>query len=136
MKDKVFIDTNILVYLYSEDRKSKKAESIINNNFDYSIISTQVLNELFNVLAIKTKIKTKEESRKIISTLINSFEIALITNELVLDAIDISIKYQYRFFDSLMIAVALNENCNKFYSEDLHHGHVIDEQLTIINPFI
>ena len=35
-----------------------------------------------------------------------------------------------------MIAFALNENCNKFYSKDLHQGHVIDEQLTIINPFI
>ncbi|MGA1841698.1 MAG: PIN domain-containing protein [bacterium] len=53
MKDKVFIDTNILIYLYSEDEIEKQeiAEDLSNQ---YSpIISIQVLNEISNVMIKK-----------------------------------------------------------------------------------
>ena len=52
--DRVFIDTNILIYLYSEDEPDKRrvAENIVNNN--YCIISTQVLNEASNVWFLKS----------------------------------------------------------------------------------
>jgi len=135
MSDKIYIDTNIWVYLYSDEkRKSKKSEELIKTNFNQIIISTQVLNELFNVLVFKLKIKTKEETRQIVSDLINSFDTVLISSATIVKAIDISIKYQYRFYDSLMLAIALQNQCNIFYSEDLQDGQILEEQLTIINP--
>jgi len=107
----------------------------VNSNFNQIVISTQVLNELFNVLAIKLKLKTKEETREIIKDLISSFELAFLSGNLIIKAIDLSIKYQFRFYDSLMISIALQQQCNIFYSEDLQNGQVIENKLTIINPF-
>jgi predicted nucleic acid-binding protein len=59
MIDRIYIDTNILVYLYSETGiKSVKVRKLINSDFNQIVISTQILNELFNILAIKLKLKT------------------------------------------------------------------------------
>jgi len=136
MRDRIYIDTNIWVYLYSETEiKSAKASELINSDFNQIVISTQILNELFNVLAIKLKIKTKEETKEIINDLISSFEISVLTGELIIKAIDLSIKYQFRFYDSLMVSIALHQQCKIFYSEDLQNGQVIENKLTIINPF-
>jgi len=92
------------------------------------------LNELFNVLSIKLKLKSKAETKEIIQNLIDTFEVSIITNNVIMKAIDISIKYQFRFFDCLMIAVALHENCNLFFSEDLQNNQLIDNRLKIVNP--
>jgi len=136
MKDRIYLDTNIWVYLYSDTEiKSIKADELVNSNFNQIVISTQVLNEFFNVLAIKLKLKTKEETREIIKDLISSFELAFLSGDLIIKAIDLSIKYQFRFYDSLMISIALQQQCNIFYSEDLQNGQVIENKLTIINPF-
>ncbi|MCF8370013.1 MAG: PIN domain-containing protein [Bacteroidales bacterium] len=98
-------------------------------------MSTQVLNELVNVLAYKLRVKTKEETREIISDLMETFEVSIITNQMIVKAIEISIKYQYRFFDSLMISCALEKGCKILYSEDMQDNQVIEDTLTIINPF-
>ena len=65
MKDNLFLDTNIWVYLYSDSAKSVVAKKLIEKHFDQVVISTQVLTELYNVL-VKKKIKSKEEARKVI----------------------------------------------------------------------
>lgn len=135
MSVKTFIDTNVWVYLFSNDKKSKFAKDIIESKFDNIVISTQVLNEFFNVIANKHKIKSKTDAKIIVQELIESFIVSVVNNETILQAIDVSIKYKLNYFDSLMIASALSENCNEFYSEDMHHGLIINESLKIVNPF-
>jgi len=44
-------------------------------------------------------------------------------------------KYGYAYYDSLIIASALENDCTILYSEDLHHGQIIEERLSIMNPF-
>ncbi len=51
-------------------------------------------------------------------------------------AMDLAEKYRYTYFDSLILASALEANCESLYSEDLQHGQVIDQRLRIINPFL
>ena len=56
MNDKVFVDTNLWVYLYADDSNKEKTEtikSLVDNYFQNIIISTQVLGEFFHVLAKK-----------------------------------------------------------------------------------
>ena len=48
--------------------------------------------------------------------------------------LDVQARYQYGFYDSLIIASALSAGCDRLYSEDLHDGQII-EGLTIENPF-
>lgn len=136
MNDKVFIDTNIWIYLYSDNKKSQLSKKLIETNFEKIVLSTQILNEFFNVIAIKYKIKSKEDTKNIIEDLIDDFPISEVNSKVILKAIDISIKYQYSFFDSLMITSAIIENCSVLYSEDLHHNQIIENTLTITNPFI
>jgi len=45
-------------------------------------------------------------------------------------------KYQYSFWDSLMLASALENGCSVIYSEDMQHEQIIGKKLKIINPFV
>ena len=68
MPDRAFIDTNIFVYLTSDNDDDKKdiAKDVI-NRYD-CVISTQVTNELSNIL-IKKFSKTTSEVETIISAM-------------------------------------------------------------------
>jgi len=131
MKDKIFIDTNILLYLYDIDSdKKKKAKDILKANHN---ISTQVLNEFSNISIKKIKISTEDldiNLRKIIekTTLFNFDE------ETIRFAIKMQNQYRFQYYDSLIIATALENGCNILYSEDMQHNQRV-ETLTIINPF-
>jgi len=67
MSDRIYIDTNILVYLYSNDSKSIIAKSLIDKHFDDIVLSTQVINEFVNVIVYKRKLKTREDCKQIIN---------------------------------------------------------------------
>jgi len=43
--------------------------------------------------------------------------------------------YKFSFYDSLIVSAALACNCAILYSEDMHHGQLIEDRLKIINPF-
>lgn len=62
--------------------------------------------------------------------------LTLIDQATILSAFKSSVQYQYSHWDSLIIASALQNNCNKLYSEDLQNGQIIEKKLTIINPFL
>ena len=94
MRDKVFLDTNIVIYSYSED-----------------------------------------EVEAVVLELNNNFPIVNFTLQTQLKAIEIKERYQLQFYDSLILATALENGCNIVYSEDMQNGQVIDNQLTIVNPF-
>jgi predicted nucleic acid-binding protein len=49
-------------------------------------------------------------------------------------ALGVQARYRYSFYDSLIIAAALDAGCSRLYSEDLQDGQRIEE-LTIENPF-
>jgi len=135
MKDEVFVDSNLWIYLYSEGEKSAIIFKVINKHFDHIIVSTQVLGECFNVLT-KKKLKTLEEVIEIIDDIASITEVSGIDKFSVAKAIEIHTRYKYSYYDSLIIASALENGCTILYTEDLQHGQVIDEKLTIINPFI
>lgn len=134
MKDKVFFDTNLLIYLYSEDNLNKR-ENILDkiSNF-YPIISLQVLNEFSNVLLRKFNIK--ESNIKLsIKEITSHFGIFINNIESLNLALDIKTKLKYSFFDSLIIATSLQSECSILFSEDMQHSQIIENKLKIINPF-
>lgn len=121
MKDKVFIDTNILIYLYSEDEIEKQqiAESLL-DNFS-PVISIQVLNEISNVMMKKMKLDHRTISR-VIDELSTYCIVKGITVRTIQSAIKIAEKYRYSYYDSLVMASALEDQCKILYSEDMQHG--------------
>lgn len=134
MRKPCFIDSNILIYSISNEfGKSQIARNVLlDNNI---IISTQVLNEFCNVI-LRKKLMTPKQVGLAISAFVNDFTIIDIDSDLIIDALTIKNRHQYSYWDSLIIATALKSNVDILYSEDMHHNHVIDNKLTIINPFL
>ena len=137
MKDKVFIDTNVLVYAKLEDKNNQKkrevAIGLIQQIQDYPIISVQVLNEFANVL-IKHHVADKdikEATREIIEdSIILPIDLAI-----VWETWHVRDDYLFSYWDSMIVSAALVGECNILYSEDLQHEQIIDNRVRIINPF-
>ena len=137
MTDKILIDTNLWVYLYSKNPTDKylKIRQIVAENISTIVISTQILGELYHVLTRKNLVPVSE-AREIILEMITNFPILEIDTMKVIQALEINTRYRYSYWDSLIIATALLSNCGLLYSEDMHHEQLIDGKTTIINPFV
>ena len=134
MKDKIFIDTNILLYAYStEKNKQEIAQNIINTNNNI-YISKQVINETINILIKKFKLNIKDiinggkELEK--EFIILDFDI-----QTQLNALKLKQNYNLQFYDALIVSTALKNSCTILYSEDMQDKLVIEKKLKIINPF-
>ena len=137
MHDKVFLDTNIIIYAYSEDepKKQKIANNLLEKYAGRTVISTQVINELSNTLFRKFKL-TADELKSVISELNDNIEIVNFSLETQLKGIEIKEKYKLQFYDSMILATALENSCQVLYSEDMQHKQIIEQSLQIINPFV
>ena len=136
MNDKNFFDTNVIVYLYSEDEKRKKniSQKIV-NTCALPTISSQVVNELISVLSKKFKLDWGE-IEQVLNEITNSFSIELVRMFDIQIACEIAKRYKYSYFDSLMLASALSCDASIIYSEDMQHSQIIENKLKIINPFL
>ncbi|GAA6621842.1 PIN domain-containing protein [Scytonema sp. NUACC26] len=135
-----FIDTNVWYRLF-EDQKIEAAERNRKRNIAISItsiqgmiISTQVVNEVsanllkkaaFNEDQIKSVIQSLYHRCTVVEFSINTFE----------SASDIRSRYNFSFWDSLIVACALEADASVIYSEDMQDGLVVASQLKIVNPF-
>lgn len=140
MNDKVFVDSNILIYAYDKTAnvKHKAAKAVLQRLWENrsGILSVQVLQEVFvNVtrkipkpLPVATAREIVEDYRSWVSTLTST--------ETILHAIDIQTTLGFSFWDSLIIASALESDCKQLYSEDMQHGQVIAGRLQILNPLV
>jgi predicted nucleic acid-binding protein len=132
--NKVALDTNILVYLYdfSNDKKRHISESLIAVN---PSISTQVISEYLNVAKRLQKLPKQEVLEKCIR-LLSFCEIISMNAGILIEALALMRRYDFQLFDSIIVASALEANCRILYSEDLQHNQVIENRLTIVNPFV
>ena len=59
----------------------------------------------------------------------------MLTTDTNLLAIRLAARYQFAFYDALIVASALEAGCETLLTEDLTHGQIIEGRLTIQNPF-
>ena len=137
INDKVFIDTNILIYAYSLDEKEKRdvVKAIIENSQTNVVISTQVVNEFINVMRKKMAVSLMD-LQIAVDELSQLGFVSLIDMGTISQALSISKLFKYAYFDSLIIASALENSCKILYSEDMQHGQVLEKKLTILNPYL
>lgn len=98
------------------------------------IICIQVLSEYYSAL-LKNKI-SDEEIQESTKQLVNFLEVVAVSKNIVMRSYSIKNKYHYSYWDSLIIASALQNNCTVLISEDMQHNQKIENQLSIINPFL
>jgi predicted nucleic acid-binding protein len=109
-----FIDSNLFVYLFdhTDDRRRGIAREIVERGIaegtDAIAFFDTVLSPLWRVYP---------------------------SGDLYRRAVEIQVRYRFGFYDSLIVAAALEGGCTRLLSEDLQAGQSI-ETLTVENPFV
>jgi predicted nucleic acid-binding protein len=130
--DKPFFDTNVLLYLLSDDdAKADKAEELLGAG---GVVSVQVLNEFTSVATRKLSMPIADV-REVLNTVRAICRVDPLTVEIHDRGLELAERYRFSLYDSMIVASALHGECSTLYSEDLQSGQRIDDQLTIINPF-
>ena len=137
-EDKTFIDTNIIIYAYdvTAGKKHETARIIITDLWDsgLGVLSTQVLQEFFvNVVQKIPKPVDKQQAKEIVRYFLK-WHVVVNTGDSIIDAIDICLRFEYSFWDSMIIEAAIKGGATVLISEDLQDGQVISG-VTIKNPF-
>lgn len=135
MNANVFLDTNILVYSYSNNEPDKRTVARILISDNNSFISTQVLQELSNTITKKLGF-TFNDAIKVVEEMTKNNNVHTNTQTTIIKACEIADGYRFSFYDSMIIAAALESNCEILYSEDMQHKQIIDKTLKIVNPFL
>ncbi|MDB5284693.1 MAG: hypothetical protein JWO06_3768 [Bacteroidota bacterium] len=136
MKERVFADTNILIYHFTKEAvKYEVTNAIITDPLVELVTSSKVLSEFANICLRKKLVKNKKELKAHIEAISGLFTVVGLSMEDIIAAVDIQERYKISFYDSLIVANALQAGCKKIYTEDLHHGTNIEKKMKIINPF-
>ena len=140
MSGKFFLDTNILVYTFDDENPEKRdrARALVAEALSESrgVINYQVIQEFLNAAFRKfTKPLTAADAERYLTVVLEPLCTVFASVELFHQALDISCRCKYPFYDSLIIVSALQAGCLVLYSEDLQHGQKIGT-LRILNPFV
>jgi len=136
MSNKIFVDTNIFGYAYTDNdsEKHNTAKKYLQNETHSFVISTQILSEIYSTFS-KYQIEHSKITAIIeeISSLCEVFPVGLKT---VRAALDIKSRYGFNYWDCLFLASALENGCKRVFTEDLQNGQIIEGSLRIENIFI
>lgn len=133
-----FIDTNVFIYLFDETNPAKRqrAESLVHRSLENGsgCISFQVVQEALNVVTRKLGARP-QSARLLLDDVLAPLWLVNPTRLLYTRGLQVHAQYGFSFYDSLIVAAALEAGCTRLYSEDLQHGQQV-EHLTIQNPFV
>ena len=136
---KAFFDSSILIYAFDPEAggKGERARALLGiaAHTGVGVLSFQVLQELISVMERKYRIKPSTgEMKRILTGARQDFLIVESSAELLEAALDLQERYQFPWYDSLIVAAATQARCEVVVTEDLHDGLDIDG-MRIINPF-
>ena len=137
----VFLDTNIFVYAFlaSEPRKRAKAVELIETSLGSGrgCISYQVVQEFANVARKKFATRLSAgDCKAFIDAAMQPLMRVASSTALIHTALDLQDELKYSFYDSLMMAAALQAGAEMLYTEDLQHWQLVRGVLRIVNPFL
>jgi len=140
MSGRYFIDTNIFIYSFHEEDPHKREISrrLISDALGNSagVISYQVVQEFLAAATRKFKKSlTFKDSQRYLAVVLEPLCEVYSSPELFHQALEIMDKWRYSFYDSLIIASAIQADCSILYTEDMQHGQEI-MNLGIKNPFL
>lgn len=136
---RVFVDTNVFLYAALEDdfQQGKRTGAVnllkgLTGKLVY--VNTQVLHEFYSVMLRHGA--CDDAIRDLLNAIIGETKVSVSTVKTVKRCWDIRMKYQYNYWDCLILASALEHNCGILYTEDLQNGQIIEKSLKIIKPFV
>jgi predicted nucleic acid-binding protein len=134
-----FIDSNVLTYLFdqTDPRRRGIAREIVERSIadGTGSISFQVVQEVLNVTTHKMENPLSgTDAVAFFDTILSPLWRVYPSGDLYRRAVQIKVRYRFGFYDSLIVAGALEGGCTRLLSEDLQDGQAIDS-LTVENPF-
>ena len=140
MSGRFFLDTNVFVYTFdrSAPAKARKATDLIRKaaNSGEGIISFQVVQEFFNVALRRfPQPMSIAEAEQYLTTVFRPLLAVHSSPSVYFGALRIAGKYRLSWFDSVIVACAVEGGCDVLYSEDLQNGAEIGG-VRVENPFI
>jgi predicted nucleic acid-binding protein len=140
MNGKFFLDTNVFVYVFDPTApgKAKKASRLVRDAVDTGkgIVSYQVVQEFFNVAFRRfAQPMSVAEAEQYLITVFRPLLAIQSSPALYVESLRIAGKHRLAWYDSIIIASALEGDCDTLYSEDFQQGREI-ESLRIENPFL
>lgn len=129
---RAFLDSNVVLYLLSaDDAKADAAEALLRQR---PVLSVQVLNEVTLVCRRKLGMPW-DEIQAFLATVRSLSGIVPLTEAVHDDARRLAQQHGLAFYDACIAAAALGAGCAILYSEDMHHGLVLDRATVVRNPF-
>jgi predicted nucleic acid-binding protein len=134
-----FIDSNVFIYLLDEtgDPRRAMAETVVFNALAQgdSCISFQVVQETLSVYTQRApRLVAPADAGHFFNQFLDPLWTVMPSAALYRRALSLQARYGYHFYDSLIIAAALEAGCRRLLTEDLQDGQTV-EGLTIENPF-
>jgi len=128
-----FFDTNVLVYfaVQGTPRANRAAELVESGG----TINVQVLNEFTNVARSKMRMEWGEiaDTLQFMRDLLEVEPLTLEVHDL---ALAVAERHNLHIYDATIVAAAIEAGCSTLYTEDMHHGLVVNGQLRLVNPFV
>jgi predicted nucleic acid-binding protein len=139
MSGRFFLDTNIFIYTFDSSAPAKAgiATELIKRAIKTKIgvVSYQVVQEFFNVAMRRFESPmTAPEADQYLAATFRPLLAVHSSPALFSEALRIGSKFRLAWYDSIIVAAAIEAQCDTLYSEDLQHGRRL-ESVTITNPF-
>ena len=139
MSARFFLDTNIFVYSFDAGtpKKAAQARRLIRSAIETrgGIVSYQVVQEFFNVALRRfAKPMSGVDAEQYLATTFRPLLSVHSSQALYAEALRISTRFRLPWYDSLIVASAIEGQCDVLYSEDFQHGQQFGS-VTISNPF-
>ena len=134
MSARIFLDTNVLIYAYASYEPVKQAQALVLLKAPDVWLSTQVLIKFANVYHRKLQTAWPDVETAL-NELAQDFNVYKTSSTTIAHATRLAHRYDFSWFDALIVAAALECGCETLYSEDLNAGQLIEGTLHVVNPF-
>ena len=132
IKHRHFLDSSIVLQLMSADAaKADQAEQLLVAG---PVISVQVLNEVTQVCRQKLNMGW-DEIEHLVALLRSFCKIVPVTEAIYHRARAIAEQHDMPFYDASLIAAAVISGCQVLYSEVIRTGPLLQDKLSLENPF-
>ncbi len=139
MSAKFFIDTNIFAYMFDQGApdKARIASQLVRDAIatQKGIVSYQVVQEFFQVAFRRFATPfTPAEAEQYLTSVFRPLLSIHSSPALYVEALRLRHAHKLQWYDSLIVAAALEAQCTRLYSEDFQHGQAF-RGLIVTNPF-
>jgi len=98
------------------------------------IVSVQVVNEVC-VNLLRRAAFSEDQIGRLISSFYQRYVVVELGQPVMMEASRLRSRYSLSFWDSMIVAAALQAGASVLYSEDMQHGWQLEEQLRVLDPF-